>query len=511
MNKNILLVNLSVVDPKKINEEYTYRYKDGEQYFECKGIQTNEAVTKLLLSQINKKAEKLDCIYLIVSEAVEKEISATFSDGKKRTHKEFYLEQIEKYCVVNNLTDVWNREHIIEFSIKDAPDNMALMRSSIQITEQLYDLKQKLQNEEGDVHLYIDSNGGLRDFMTVLLGTIQLLKLRDFYVHSIWGVYFGPDKKIIVNKTKAYKIFDLISGIDEYTGYGRAKRLNQFFLQSEICHDQGILEVINSLAEHIQLCHPAKIQKELEQLKKLSYKYINSNKVTDENYAFWNFVLKEILKDYGALILDCREPRELKDIVFKKNCATVLELIQWCIRKDFLQQALTLFESKMPSMLVGEKDKDETPVVIDPDIRNDIEKRYKFCFEKNGKKQEKRLVKGKDWSYIFLTHYLNDNGDGVKKYWEKEADRVRYLSYNGKETHKLEELISKNPLNPIYSNCERKELKGILRLYRSIKAERNGINHASNKNGHSNEPMNKAEMEELLKEAVTRLKKIGVK
>ena len=349
MNKNILLVNLSVVDPKKINEEYTYRYKDEEQYFECKGIQTNEAVTKLLLSQINKKAEKLDCRYLIVSEAVEKEISATFSDGKKRTHKEFYLEQIEQYCVVNNLTDVWNREHIIEFSIKDAPDNMALMRSSIQITEQLYDLKQKLQNEEGDVHLYIDSNGGLRDF--VLLGTIQLLKLRDFYVHSIWGVYFGPDKKIIVNKTKAYKIFDLISGIDEYTGYGRAKRLNQFFLQSEICHDQGILEVINSLAEHIQLCHPAKIQKELEQLKKLSYKYINSNKVTDENYAFWNFVLKEILKDYGALILDCREPRKLKDIVFKKNCATVLELIQWCIRKDFLQQALTLFESKMHQCL----------------------------------------------------------------------------------------------------------------------------------------------------------------
>ena len=88
MNKNILLVNLSVVDPKKINEEYTYRYKDEEQYFECKGIQKNEAVTKLLLSQINKKAEKLDCIYLIVSEAVEKEISATFSDGKKRTHKE---------------------------------------------------------------------------------------------------------------------------------------------------------------------------------------------------------------------------------------------------------------------------------------------------------------------------------------------------------------------------------------------------------------------------------------
>lgn len=62
MNKNILLVNISIIDPKKIEEEYTYQYGEGEQYFECKGLQTNEAVTKLLLSQLNKNAEKLDCI-----------------------------------------------------------------------------------------------------------------------------------------------------------------------------------------------------------------------------------------------------------------------------------------------------------------------------------------------------------------------------------------------------------------------------------------------------------------
>ena len=114
---------------------------------------------------------------------------------RKEHIKNFNLEQIEKYCVVNNLTDVWNREHIIEFSIEDAPDNMALMRSSIQITEQLYDLKQKLQNEEGDVHLYIDSNGGLRDFMTVLLGTIQLLKLRDFMFIAFGAFILGLTKK----------------------------------------------------------------------------------------------------------------------------------------------------------------------------------------------------------------------------------------------------------------------------------------------------------------------------
>lgn len=508
MNKNILLVNLSVVDPKKINEEYTYRYKDEEQYFECKGIQTNEAVTKLLLSQINKKAEKLDCIYLIVSEAVEKEISATFSDGKKRTHKEFYLEQIEKYCVVNNLTDVWNREHIIEFSIKDAPDNMALMRSSIQITEQLYDLKQKLQNEEGDVHLYIDSNGGLRDFMTVLLGTIQLLKLRDFYVHSIWGVYFGPDKKIIVNKTKAYKIFDLISGIDEYTGYGRAKRLNQFFLQSEICHDQGILEVINSLAEHMQLCHPAKIRKELDRLKILSNKYISSNKISNGNYALWNFVLKEILIDYGDLILDCREPDRLEDMVFKKKCATPLELIQWCVRKEFLQQALTLLDSKLPSMLVGKRDEEkrDKPVMIDSEIKDDVEKRYALILKEQNKGN---MVKGQDWQCVFLIHYLNDN-EGYKAYCFNRGNRVLYPSRHERGIRNLVDFISENPSNPIYSSCERTGLEEILRLYQSIKDERNGINHASNKNGHSNEPMNKAEVEDLLKEAVTRLRGMGV-
>lgn len=509
MNKNILLVNISIVDSKKIEEEYTYQYDDGEQYFECKGLQTNEAVTKLLLSQLNKNTEKLDCIYLIVSEAARKEIPATFPDGKKRTHKEFYLEQIEKYCVANNLTGVWDKEHILEFPIEDVPNNMALMRSSIQITEELYDLKVKLQKEEDDVHLYIDSNGGPRDFMTVLLGTIQLLKLRDFYVHSIWGVYFGPDKKLIVDKTKAYRIFDLTSGIDEYTGYGRARRLNKFFSQSEICCDQEILEVINSLAEHMQLCHPAKIRKELERLKKLSNKYIKSDKIPDENYALWNFVLKEILKDYGELILECREAERLEHMVFKRKSATPLELIQWCIRKEFLQQALTLFESKLPSMLVGERDKEEIekPVMIDADIKDDIVNRYVLTTKKLNKGN---LVKGKDWQCIFLIHYMNDE-DGYKAYCSYQSTRALYPSCHRKGIRNLIDFISENSSNPIYSNCKRAELEEALRLYQSIKDERNGINHASNKNGHSDKPMNKAEVEELLKTAVAMLKRMGVK
>lgn len=509
MNKNILLVNISIIDPKKIEEEYTYQYGEGEQYFECKGLQTNEAVTKLLLSQLNKNAEKLDCIYLIVSEAAGKEISAIFPDGKKRTHKEFYLEQIEKYCAANNLTDVWKKEHIKEFPIENVPDNMALMRSSIRITEDLYELKVKLQKEEDDVHLYIDSNGGPRDFMTVLLGTIQLLKLRDFYVHSIWGIYFGPDIKLIVDKTKAYRIFDLISGIDEYIWYGRARRLNQFFFQSEICRDQEILEVINSLAEHMQLCHPAKISKELGRLKILSNRYISSDKISDGNYALWNFVLKEILKDYGELILECSEAERLEHLVFKKECATPLELIQWCIRKEFLQQALTLFDSKLPSMLVGERNKKERekPVMIDAGIKDDIEKRYVSTMRKLNKGN---LIKGKDWQCLLLIPYLNDK-QGYQVYCSRQDNRALYPSSHGKGFRNLVDFIGDNPSDPIYSNCERAELKKILRLYQSIKDERNGINHASDKNGHSNEPMNKVEVEALLKAAVAMLKGMGVK
>lgn len=222
----------------------------------------------------------------------------------------------------------------------------------------------------------------------------------------------------------------------------------------------------------------------------------------------WNFVLKEILIDYGDLILDCKEPDRLEDMVFKKKCATPLELIQWCVRKEFLQQALTLLDSKLPSMLVGKRDEEkrDKPVMIDSEIKDDVEKRYALILKEQNKGN---MVKGQDWQCVFLIHYLNDN-EGYKAYCLNRGNRVLYPSRHERGIRNLVDFISENPSNPIYSSCERTGLEEILRLYQSIKDERNGINHASNKNGHSNEPMNKAEVEKLLKEAVTRLRGMGV-
>ena len=105
--------------------------------------------------------------------------------------------------------------------------------------------------------------------------------------------------------------------------YGKAAGLKKYYSE-----ETGFVQTIDGIAEAIQMCQPQKfenaIRKFADYLKAESYK-------NDDPYLQ---IFVEFMKsDYGILL---EEPDN------------TIEQIRWCVKKEFYQQAMTIYIEKMP-------------------------------------------------------------------------------------------------------------------------------------------------------------------
>ena len=319
MAKNILLLFLSDAktvkrDDKVIIQSATF---DGEEI-----KITNESAVRHLL----KKKISLDKIFILASKKIRSDIENYSDDGKPITHLDFFLRRVE-----NILPDTTCETFPYDENIS-GDENL----------KSVADMAGKIQNyaaqfKDEEIILHVDLTGGMRHINMMMLDLTRLLEYSGLTVGSLLYSNFG--KKTVEELKNIYDLFQLIAGVEEFVNFGSVKALKNYYADKNLSEPlQKLLAAMENFAEAIKLCHYGQFHDAIINLHDAVRDFEPS--ADDVQDILMARLIERIREDYHRLIVN----RYLDD----------LEVIRWCLEKDYLQQALTLYTERIPEYL-GEK------------------------------------------------------------------------------------------------------------------------------------------------------------
>ncbi|MCD7833631.1 MAG: hypothetical protein LUH00_06560 [Lachnospiraceae bacterium] len=515
---NILINNLSTVrrdihniSQYRLNIEETVELAEEQRAFE--GIYTNEPITHALVRRFvtENKGEKLDLIYSLTSDLVrnskvfsnENEVDqeclnlyAQYLDMENSqvlelTHYQFYQELIHKiivdeYCLFskNELSELGLEMTLEKHPISNNPDTKEIHAVVLAMAREVIEV---YDSHQGQCRLYMDYTGGDRTVSTVMIALTKMLEERGIKIDHIWAVSgFRPSGvNEITEKIEVNYIFDLISGLQEFNHYGRADILNDFLRKSEekqsiVLSDQAhkVQDKISDLADRIQLCKSRDIVNGIGQLVNAIDSYKKNDTVHDQMF---DYLIEDINKNY----LKIAENR------------TIPNIISWCLDKNLIQQAVTMYAELLPEVLVKYKilyyDKQDWNVIIKKqngktiygnEVRNYIS--YGYCKEEeilNAGFSTKGYLNFRE-EYSYMNYYIWKGILGKTEYrrngyykdyqsYERKADFISAYIFSASDDRRYVQ---------VKAGLRQQQLKGLLMNYMIFKTEiRHVMNHADAK------------------------------
>lgn len=425
--KNVLLLCLSPlqIDTKNKRHMHQYSYKfqgagganKEETLF---GMMTNQASTESIIRELRAKKERLDRIVILCSKKVREEsISKSVTEEKwgdlqkefcdreqlesdidptATTHLQLYKTLIN--TIANRISEDYKNQPIEYEEIAISDD----IKKDEELASAVTDAVKKVAYEKNNknvenIDLYIDFNGGPRHIAFMILSISNLLENRNVNLQKVMTTKFDRNTEVIKEiKTREsiFATFDLVSGINEYITYGRTKTLRKYFPEKENTDIDDILNAMQNFSNNLQLCRVDVIMNERKDLKELLEDFSKKDDAKQNTKELlFQYVIKDIIKGYEGLLT-----------------GELPEMIEWCVKKDFIQQALTFVSERMPGYFWESGIYKATP---------DEEKEYKaFLSWNNGKNR--------------YATYTNPNSLNSKNAYDW---MIRYLSHSKDDAHNL--------------------------------------------------------------------------
>lgn len=328
--KHVLLFFLSNIHLQRDTKQFQHTVYNGK--FDC--VQTNESAIDYLSEQLSKTGEKIDALFYFLSEKT-REVLEVSVDGQieKRTHAEWFMRRIqEKYPLLQP-------SFFKPVSYDETRDKTESIRQVIKMTEEIKKYAANLQKFQGEeICIHADMTGGFRHASMMMLSVMQLLKYSGIQIDKIF--YSNWQKGEVEEVTEVHRMFSLVSGADEFVNFGSVTEIENYFAD-----------------------HPKSLS--LEQLLKKMHEFSDAVKICRTN------TIEIVVKELGRCIREFSEDKEksLQEDLFNQLVSTLKEeygvlltpevtrpdIIRWCIRKGFLQQAMTLCTEWLPFILVEKK------------------------------------------------------------------------------------------------------------------------------------------------------------
>ena len=357
-NMMIAFVSPIAYEPKL----YEYQSVQEDVCFEC--LQTNEPAI-CQLQELLKDKGGLDRILLMESELARKPDKKDTPDWQKKMaeHKKETMSAVEflKAQSIQKYSCLRKKFEDIEFS-EDAHIEGA-MRDIARIAERIRDISSKAQEASDsavEIILHADMTGGFRYAAMMMLAIMQLSKYMGIKIgHVIYSELNKQDgeKSRIHIADDIHRMFDLIAGADEFQKYGSVQALEEYFGDTEKygAAFQELFHAMRRFSDAIRICRTSVIEQEMSALaeKIRHFRDNKGNAIEEEMFAK---IIGVIEKEYGSVIINADEPEADRR----------LDIIAWCVRKKFLQQAMTLCSEWIPGILVEKKIcYTEDPIVIE--------------------------------------------------------------------------------------------------------------------------------------------------
>ncbi len=352
---NIAITNVSNISKRDGKIELkNYVDQEGNRF---KGIMTNEAPLKSLLKRLSDRGDKLDRILYIESDLAREPIE--ISDNEEYCPAEYLRHSISNSDGSSLLQFDCVKDCI---HIDDNPDQSAVSETVFAVYRRLVELydEAQLNDENKELNVFIESNGGVRYVLTMLLSITKVLEnsLENFHIIEITSMVVYSKKPVSIANTKAiYDTTQIASTIEEYVNYGRINSMGKYV--SHLFKSYGdeetknavekIMQDLTTLAEDIQLCRTKMMLDDFYLNGGVGREIVNFLEKYEESreapVRIFSYILRNIKTEYDTMIYEG----------YDENADSTLNLpkvIRWCLNKNFVQQALTLCSERIPEYLM---------------------------------------------------------------------------------------------------------------------------------------------------------------
>lgn len=371
-------------------------------------LTTSETAIKYLFK---KKIEEekdldftLDQVFLLLSDRVKGEVGFSPQISENRpafnintTHLDVLCHQMDRFY-----TDYFDKAIVPSFSEvtveipcgNSLDDTKQLGDNIICLCEAIVAYKEQLP-ANSKIKLYIDTTGGFRNAAMLFLIVGRIMSYLGIEVANIFYTSWNKGKCTVHEIKDIYDLLDLIAGFEEFLMFGSAKKLNDHYKLDSFVRTKGdqdlnqksindLIKAMNRFSDVINISRRGEFKTELsylaERLSKIRFDQDSS--AEDFNYQLIKFLREPIEKEYTSLF----EPKML-------NINDDLSYVEWCLKHDYVQQALTLFKECVPTVLI-----EKGIIEVDKDI---------FCKYL----EEKKLSKHKSVLKDAFAYWLNENSD----------------------------------------------------------------------------------------------------
>ena len=425
------------------------------------GSLTNEAPVYSMAKMLQEKGEKIDYIYGFSTndERTPHFEVKVFGEAEKRPpykdQVDFFQSFMTERCPALQKTVF----RFIDFEYPTEELDRECVRQAIHAAERI---KKELKDAGhcwSDCRLYVDVTGGIRSAGMILSQIVQLLQHDGMTVEKILYSDYQKAENIpsrLFNITALTSLSQLIAGANAFVKYGSSLTLEEYFDYDYENNASGayelseplkkLLHAMHRYSDVMQICQVDAIKSVLEDLKHALDEFSQHNIAADslKEKAF-SLMLDTIKKAYEDILKYAED----------EEAALYYEMIRWCLKNGFTQQAMTLYVEWMPVYLeemrvfypawrevMEEKMADRQ----DPSWQKNVFaictkelyalKRQEYCLDRFKEALERMKTEEKDPlrsldREIFAKgreelRFLIENKENIEKMCE-ETDKVQYL------------------------------------------------------------------------------------
>ena len=436
---DVLLLAMSTFPLNKVIRRTEFSVKDNPD-FKITGRSQLDPIPKYVAKQLEMENECLDKIIILATKdtMIEQEITTPEKTKETISPVGYFKKQTRGYLNPEGIDDQekFDQKRFCIVEVDEA--NPA---------KGIGDILRILRGEEGKLRLHMAMNGGLRGIQRLLEAMIVLLRAEGITVDGAYSIEMGGVCRII-NETERLKIFEFVSGMNQFYYDGRINALDQYLKK-----DNPLTDAIKMVADGISWCNVKNFEGGLDNLRKF---YANKAQSLDDSYL-------ELFKDTIK--------QDFKDLLSPDR--TVLDEIEWCMNKRFYQPALTLLEARMSKTLI---DKQFLTLTTDGErskFKNNIEDNDLF----NG------LVHSISVSQMYNKNFNEMDEKDYEDYMKYANDHKCKLNVNFDENnYSITAKSRKGDIEvskPFQIKQGGKLLVEFLFLHKTLKTVRNEMNHAN--------------------------------
>ena len=333
--KNALLLFVSPIQKNRETNMLTqvsYAVNGGEN---ISAVQANEAAIKYMMQQLAAQGETVDKVFAFVSNMVSGKQGKKFFyvDEAGQEHQGTYQQLFEELLVAQYPQLEGNIVYI-PYDEDDQQRNA---------NDYVLNMVQEIQGTLAyppEWRIHVDLAGGLRHAAVTMMSVVHLLKYTGLEIGQVVYANYSSQPKRMEDVTELHRMYELVSSTDSLLNSANIQHIIAYFKEVK-CNRvlKNLLKALEDFTDDVRVCRTGAFNTDRKQLIKALANFKQYPQKNTQELLF-SKILTVLEKDY-AEILRTGSSRE--------------NIIRWCLSKDFLQQAMTLFNEWVPLILVEDK------------------------------------------------------------------------------------------------------------------------------------------------------------